>query len=148
MLAALPYHSRCNCRHEWWWRRSEQVLLKLRVTIVESLIVIRGPCVARVAYSNSGQPKPQPTTTTKPQGRGGDVRGKGTTTGPHRTGGAGQGAMGWEGEGVCGSPVSCSACLGPRVLWLWPWLWPLLNHLAGTRKPFFWNCCHFSVSHN
>ena len=56
-----------------------------------------GPCVTRVANSNSGQPKPQrrgvaePTTTTKPQGRGGDAGAKSTTTGPApQWGGAGQ----------------------------------------------------------
>ena len=35
------------------------MLLKFPVTVVESLIVTAGPCVTRVAYSNSGQPKPQ-----------------------------------------------------------------------------------------
>ena len=49
-------HSTCNCGHEWWWRRSEQVLSKFRVTVVEALIVTRGACLTRVAYSNSSQP--------------------------------------------------------------------------------------------
>ena len=37
------------------------MLLKFHVTVVESLIVTTGPCVTRVAYSNSnsGQAKPQ-----------------------------------------------------------------------------------------
>ena len=39
----LPDHSRCNCRHGWWWRRSEQVLLKFQVTVVESRMVTTGP---------------------------------------------------------------------------------------------------------
>ena len=66
------------------------MLVKFHVTIVESLIVTTDPCVTRVAYSNSGQPKPQ--------GRG---------TGPTPQGGRGGGYHGvGGGEGVCGSPAS------------------------------------------
>ena len=35
------------------------MLLKCHVTVVETLIVTTGPCITRVAYSKSGQPKPQ-----------------------------------------------------------------------------------------
>ena len=35
------------------------MLVQFHVAVVESLIVTTGPCVTRVAYSSSGQPKPQ-----------------------------------------------------------------------------------------
>ena len=87
-------------------REDQNKRSKFHVTVVESRIVTTGPCVTRVAYSNSGQPQPQlrraeSITATKPQGQGGDA---GAKHRPHPTmaGGGGYHGVGGGGGGACG----------------------------------------------